>query len=310
MSIEIVLGQMFCIFIMVLIGYYLYKISKLDEHTSKHISFIVTNACNPAVLLNAALTNTLKIGMREFALGMAVSIGLYLLLILIGSILPKLLRVEKETAFAYQMMTIYANTGFIGIPLVAAVLPDALFYVTLNNIAYNIFFYTHGIFVIEKEATQKKSKEEKNFIKSFVNMGTISSVLALFFYIFPPHLPSIVSELFQYVGRATTFLSMLVMGVSLGKMGIRNLFRGKIVVYLFTFLRLLVVPIAFIMVMKLFLHNELLVGGNAFMLAVPAGSMPLIIAQQNDVDTEVLSRGIILSTICSIITIPIVVSFL
>ncbi len=62
--------------------------------------------------------------------------------------------------------------------------------------------------------------------------------------------------------------------------------------------------------MKIFFHNELLIGGNAFMLAVPAGSMPLIIAQQNDMDTEILSRGIILSTIFSIITIPIVTLFL
>lgn len=310
MSIEVVFQQMLVIFIMVLIGYYLYKISKLDEHSSKHISAIVSNVCNPAVLMNAALTNTMQIGVKEFISGISVSVALYIALILVSFIVPKILRVEKGTEFAYKMMVIYANTGFIGIPLVAAVLPDALFYVTLNNITYNIFFYTHGIFVVEKAAAQKKIGERQSFLKSFINIGTVSSLISLLLYIFPVNMPIILDETFDYVGRATTFLSMLVMGVSLGKMGIKNLFIGKKIMYVFIFIRLLVIPIGLISVMKIFFHNELLIGGNAFMLAVPAGSMPLIIAQQNDMDTEILSRGIILSTIFSIVTIPIVTLFI
>ena len=309
MSIEIVFQQMLVIFIMILIGYYLYKASKLDEHSSKHISAIVSNVCNPAVIINAALTNTMQIGIIEFISGISVSVALYIALILISFVIPKILRVEKGTEFAYKMMIIYANTGFIGIPLVAAVLPDALFYVTLNNITYNIFFYTHGMFVVEKVAAQKKTGEKQSFLKSFINVGTVSSLISLFLYIFPVDMPTVLDETFHYVGRATTFLSMLVVGVSLGKMGIKNLFIGKKIMYVFTFIRLLVIPIVLIFVMKLFFYDELLIGGNAFMLAVPAGSMPLIIAQQNDMDTEILSRGIILSTIFSIITIPIVTLF-
>ncbi|MGN0466241.1 MAG: AEC family transporter [Lachnospiraceae bacterium] len=306
MSIEIVFQQMIVIFIMVLIGYYLYRTSKLDEHSSKHISAIVSNVCNPVVIVNAALTNTIEIGIQEFFSGIVVSFSLYIVLILISFIIPKLLRVEKGTEFAYQMMAIYANTGFIGIPLVSAILPDALFYVTLNNIAYNIFFYTHGVFVIEKAASEKKTGQKQSFLKSFINMGTVSGVIALFLYIFPADVPTVLDETFHYVGRSTTFLSMLVMGVALGKMGMKNLFIRKKVVYIFMFIRLLVIPIGLTLIMKLFFDNELLVGANAFMLAVPAGNMPLIIAQQNDMDTEILSRGIILSTIFSIITIPIV----
>lgn len=301
---------MLVIFIMVLIGYYLYKKSKLDEHSSSHISAIVSNVCNPAVLINAALTNTMQIGMKEFILGILVSSGLYITLILISMVIPKILRVEKGTEFAYKMMVIYANTGFIGIPLVAAVLPDALFYVTLNNIAYSIFFYTHGIFVMEKAVAKKKTEQRQSFLKSLINVGTISSLIALFLYIFPVDFPTVIDETANYVGRATTFLSMLVIGVSLGKMGIKNLFIGKKVIYIFTVIRLLVIPIGLIFVMKILFHDELLIGGNAFMLAVPAGSLPLMIAQQNDMDTEILSRGIILSTIFSIVTIPIVTLFL
>lgn len=42
------------------------------------------------------------------------------------------------------------------------------------------------------------------------------------------------------------------------------------------------------------------------MLAVPAGNLPLIVAQQNDLDTEELAKGIILSTVLSAVTIPMV----
>lgn len=310
MSIEVVFQQMLVIFIMVLIGYYLYRISKLDEHSSAHISAIVSNVCNPAVLINAALTNTMQIGMREFFFGILVSSSLYIALILISMVIPKILRVEKGTEFAYKMMTVYANTGFIGLPLVAAVLPDALFYVTINNIVYSLFFYTHGIFVMEKAATKKKTGQRQSFLKSLINVGTVSSLISLLLYVFPVDLPTVIDETVNYVGRATTFLSMLVIGVSLGKMGIKNLFTGKKVIYIFAIIRLLVVPIGLILVMKMIFNDALLIGGNAFMLAVPAGSLPLMIAQQKDMDTEILSRGIILSTILSIITIPIVTLFL
>lgn len=314
MSVEIIFQQMTMICIMVLIGYFLYNISDLDEHSSKHISSLVSNVCNPAVLIYAALTNTMEIGKEEFLSGMLLSMTLYVVLIAISFVVPHLLRVERKSKFAYQMMVVYANTGFIGIPLVSAVLPDALFYVTLNNISYSIFFYTHGVYMIKKVAMEQRGEAESDTslaksLKSVINIGTVTSILALFLYLFPIHMPTVISDTLNYAGRSTTFLSMLVIGVSLGQMGLKNLFVCKKVLYVFIAIRLIVIPIVLIFIIKMLIDDELLVGATSFMLSVPAGNLPLMVAQQNDVKTDTLARGIILSTIFSIVTIPIVMLF-
>lgn len=310
MSISVVFEQMIIIFILILTGVLLYKKNMLSESTSKQLSGLIVNVTNPAVLICSAFEEGPKASLAELGTGLFVFLAAYAVLILLAYLIPLLMKVPAHARYSYQMLTIFGNVGFIGIPLASAVLGSAsLIFVSLSNLVYNILVYTLGYSILKKAAIKqgvyKSAEIEDNIFHKIVNAGTISAVLTIVFYLGDFHVPVVISSSISYAGRATTLLSMLVLGVSVAQMAPRDIFSHP-KLYLFTVIRQILVPIAFTLLLGLFVSNPLILNACALMLAVPAGNMPLMLSKQLNVEEATISQGIILTTIFSLVTIPIV----
>ena len=133
-------------------------------------------------------------------------------------------------------------------------------------------------------------------------------MLTIFFYLGDFKVPAIISSTLTYAGRTTTFLSMLVLGISVAQMAPKDIFSHP-KLYAFTLIRQILLPIGFTLILGLFLGEPLILNTAALMLAVPAGNMPLMLSKQLHVDESTISQGIILTTILSLITIPLVTLF-
>jgi predicted permease len=79
--------------------------------------------------------------------------------------------------------------------------------------------------------------------------------------------------------------------------------------YVFVVLRQILVPIMLIFILRPFIENELILHTVAVMSAMPAANLPLMMAKQFGVKEDMISAGIILTTVASIITIPAVMYF-
>ena len=62
--------------------------------------------------------------------------------------------------------------------------------------------------------------------------------------------------------------------------------------------------------MQRFIDNKLILNTMLLMAAVPAANMPLMLAKQMDMDSDSISQGIILTTILSLVTVPLACLFL
>lgn len=109
----------------------------------------------------------------------------------------------------------------------------------------------------------------------------------------------------QYLGNAAIPLSMIITGVSLAKMPLIEVFKD-IKMYQFTFLKMLVIPVIAAFVVRLFHLNPVLSGIMVLMFGMPNGSMAVMMAIDYGLDSSICSRGIVLTTLLSIITLPIV----
>ena len=123
------------------------------------------------------------------------------------------------------------------------------------------------------------------------------------------HVPTVISSALSYTGRATTLLSMLVLGVSVAQIAPKEIFSHP-KLYLFTLLRQILVPIGCILFMGSLIDNRLILNTMLLMVAVPAANMPLMLAKQLDMETDSISQGIILTTILSLVTVPVACLFL
>ncbi|MDE7358810.1 MAG: AEC family transporter [Lachnospiraceae bacterium] len=336
MSITIVLQQMVIIFILIGIGMILYRRKIISEEGSKQISGLIINVTNPALLICSALDDGPKASLRELGTALAVYAGIFALLIAVSFLLPYILRVPKNLHYAYQMLTVFGNVGFIGIPLASAVIgSESLIFVSIFNLLFNLLIYTFGISLLQRAAAGQahdsasssagQAKDDaalpaeharrkavlpaQNRLQKLVNAGTISAAVTIIFYLGNFPVPVILSSALSYTGRATTLLSMLVLGVSVAQMAPKDIFSHP-KLYAFTLLRQILVPIGCMLLMRGVVDNKLILNTMLLMVAVPAANMPLMLARQMDMETEAISQGIILTTVLSLVTVPLACLFL
>ena len=241
-----------------------------------------------------------------------------MILIALSFLIPYILGVPKKLHYAYQMLTIFGNVGFIGIPLASAVLgSESLIFVSIFNMLFNLLIYTLGMSMLEKAASLQAAEGEispagrhtSGRLQKLVNAGTISAAVTILCYLGDFQVPVILSSTLTYMGRATTLLSMLVLGVSVAQMAPKDIFSHP-KLYVFTLLRQILVPIGCVLLMRGLIDNKLILNTMLLMVAVPAANMPLMFAKQMDMETESISQGIILTTVLSLVTVPAACLFL
>ena len=235
----------------------------------------------------------------------AIAFIIFFLLLLVGNVMGRILRAPKDQWNYYCLMTMFGNVGFIGIPLGTAILGNqCLIYIAVFNFMFYIYIYTYGIYLLTK---QKGTKEKMN-PRVFLNPGTVAAFLTVLIFFLKIPVPTVAAESLDYMGRATVFLAIFVIGTSLAQVSVKEILK-EYRLYIFIAIRFILIPIITALVMRMITDDMLILGITVIMTAVPAGNMPLMFAKERDLDADIISKGIILSTVLSLVTIPIVTLF-
>lgn len=307
MSMALVFQQMLVIFVLLAVGFYMFRSGRLSEKASSDLSGLITKVCNPALMICSAFDRSNTATNRDLIFAAAAAVVCYVFLILLGCILPLFLRVRKGDFKFYHMLTVYGNIGFIGIPVISALLgPSSLIYLSIFILVFNLLIYTHGMQVMAIGVAGEKPGFRW---KRMLNAGTVSGVLTILIFLLKLPVPMVIENSLEYMGRCTTFLSMVVLGGSLAQMPLKELF-GDVRMYVFTAIRFLGVPILMAVVLKPFIENETILGIIVLTLALPVANMPLMMAKQYEMDSSLLAKGIVLTTLLSLVTVTIAASFL
>ena len=263
MSITVVIQQMVIIFILIAVGMFLYRKEMLSETTTRQMSGLIVNLTNPALLISSALQEGPRMSLQDLGTALAVDLVIYAVLILAGFLIPRILRVPDKYHYAYQMLTIFGNVGFIGIPLASAVLgTECLIFVSIYNLLYVLLIYTFGISLLQRAAAKQAdsgvspqdsagAQTDALSWKKMINAGTISAAVAIILYLGDIPAPAILSSTLDYIGQTTTLLSMLVLGVSVAQMALRDIFcHPKL--YWFVLLRQILLPVVCVLLLRPF----------------------------------------------------------
>ena len=296
----LLLQQMIVLFLLMLIGYFMRKKEIMRADTTRFLSWLVVHVANPALFLSGSISRTEPVSFGDLGLCLGIAVLMFLGLILVALAVIPLFHVEKKSAGTYRVMMIFSNIGFMGFPVIRAVYgSDALLYASLFLIPYNLLLYTYGI------QEMRGAKGEKTGVswKKIVNAGVISCLLSLVVAAFQIPTPDFVETTISSLSGLTAPLSMMVIGASMVDMDVKELFAdGKLL--LFSLLKLLVLPVAGVLLIGIFVKNEMLLGVCLVMLSTPVGSMTAMLAQQYGGDYELDSRGVALTTLLSVVTMP------
>lgn len=286
---------MIVFFLIMLLGYYMARKDIFDDKTCKNISWMVINICSPALIITGAFGQE-AMEKKTLLLVLGLAICIYLVLILLGLGMPVLLR--DKTNKMYCLMTIFGNIGFIGYPILYAMYgSEPLLYVTIFNILYNLLMYTYGIVMISGERFTRSD------LKKMCNAGIIACLLEIILYLGQISLPDFLEQTLDTLSVMTGPLSMMVIGASFAALSLKELF-ADVRLWVFSLLRMFVIPLALMLVVKRFITDEVLLGTCLVMLGVPVGSMTVMLAQQYNGNVQMTSKGIAMTTAMSVVTLP------
>lgn len=307
MNTFIVIQQMLVLFALMVVGYACYKGTWLDKNAYGKLSKIVVNVMNPMLIINGVLNKDTGNDYRKVLVNLAL-VGIYfVLLIALSFLIVKILKIRKPLESLYRLMLIFSNVGFIAIPVISSVYGDGVvLYIAFYILGYNFLLYTYGLHLVEvsMEGNEKKKEKGKAF-KKIMNSGVIACLVAILIFATGIRVPSSIEAFVSYLGEPVIPLSMILIGASMAQQDLRRLFTD-VKIYLFLLIRLLVIPIAAVLTVKGFHLDAQIAGTFILMLAMPVGSIVVLLAADQGADETCCIKGSILSTIFSVITIPIV----
>ncbi len=231
-----------------------------------------------------------------------IAAGMFLIFIILGTFLSHFFTKDSEQLKIYQLMFVFSNLGFIGIPVVNSILGSSyIVYVSEFTLIYTLVFYTYGIAVLD-------GKFDKSSLRSMINPGTVFGLLAILVIVAHIHLPGFILTSISYLGNVTTPLALMSVGYMLAASDAKRIF-GNSKIYMFSFIKLLVIPMALLFVLKLLPIDAELIPLCMIMFGMPVGNMPLMLAAQKGIDSEECASAILLSTVFCVITIPVLLAF-
>lgn len=303
MDIFVIFETMLKLFLMLVLGFVLLKCHIFDEHTNKKISALIVSCTSPFLIISS-ISGVESDDKGIVFLLMGIGVVMYLGFIVLGKIFNRIFPFPQKDWPVYECMVVFGNTGFMGYPVLISVFGDAsVFYASLLHMAFNLFIYTYAIMCLTK-----KDGEKFHFNpRLLVTPGIILLFVAVIIYVFDITLPSVVMDTIDSVGSLTSPLSMMMIGSSLALYPIKESLTDWRS-YLFAGVRLLLIPFITMIICRLLNVDPYFANIAIVTNAMPVASMVLMMATQYNANKEIVTRNIIVSTLLSVVTIPVVVA--
>lgn len=295
----IILQQTLTMLFLMAVGLVLAKIGMIDNEMSRRLGKLLVSCIIPCVAVRSFMVPMMDNGLTM--LGFSALAGLVSLAISMGISYILFARRQCELDFA----SAFSNAGFVGIPLVTATIGEhAAFYIAPMISFLNIFQWTYGEWLLIGDRSKVQLKTV------LLNPVLIATVIGIVIYGGQIPIPGIVENSIEMLVDTNTPLAMLVLGSYLAKVAPRDLVQDKRV-WAGSLTRLVLVPCAMAVIIRIcgLASNEIIV---AIFIAssAPVGANVAIFAQQCSANYN-LSVGLVcLSTLLSVITMPLVFQLL
>ena len=296
MLILILLRQIAIMALLMAVGIYLSRKGFLSPQGTKDLGAILLRIIIPCVIVKSYITTY----SRERLLELALSAGLALVAFILAMGIAYLVYGKRRRIENFA--SAFCNAGFIGIPLAQAVIGDeGVFYMAASVALLNLFQWTYGVYIM---TDRRDSISAKTIAKNPVVIAIVIGI-ALFLSRLP--VPGIVTSTLGYIAGMNTPVAMILMGTYMAKLPWRKLLDKR--AYGCVLLRLVVIPAAVLAVFwALPISNQNVALAAYLAAATPVGANICVFAQQYDCDYEFSVVTVCLSTVLSIVTVPLMVS--
>lgn len=283
------------LFLLIAVGVFARKRSMLTDGAQKGLTDLFINIILPANIVASFHVTPTRELISNAAQILLIAFGVQFFQWGLSKVLYR--RVPHGKQMVVRYATICSNSGFMGNPVVQGIYgAEGLMYASLFLIPVRIFMWSAGLSLFT--VTSRRDLVKKLLLHPCIIAVYLGIALMLVGYRIPPFLNEGIASL----SACTTALAMILIGSILADVSLRALVDRLMLYY--SAVRLLLIPLAVLLVLRLFHVSPLLTGIAVLLAGMPAGSTTAILAMQYGCDASYASRCVLFTTLLSLVTLP------
>ena len=291
---------MVILFTIVVLGYALCKLGYMGDKFDQKLSSIVIDVTCPALILSSVMGAELPDRSLILPL-LGISFLTYILLLVYGFWVPRFVSKSRDEQGMIGFALMFANVGFIGYPIVSAIFgPKAVFYAALLNIPNTFFIFTAGVMLVKGEHNMKSLSAKVLF-----SPAMIAAFVAALMVAFGVRTPDIIARPVTMVGNITIPAALMVIGSSMARLPLKEII-GSPKVYVASLLRLVVVPLSVYFLFRFCGVSDVINNINTVIIAMPVASYGTMFCMKYGRNPSLMTEMTFITTLGSILTIPLI----
>lgn len=296
-----IVTQMLMIFGIVLVGLASAKRNLWAGELDRKLSVFILNVSMPALILASVMGRDLVFEPSELLTLGLVAVVNYVILIGLACLIPQIWHVNRSRQGLARFMLAFGNVSFIGYPVCDAVFgPKAVFCASVLNIPFNLLIFTIGVSFINGGKARSAFSPKLVF-----SPCVVASLIAVSIALMGISVPEPVGQWFHLLGDLTTPCALLIIGSSLSHIPVRDMLGNRFA-YAISLLRLIVLPLVVGVVLRLLGVDHFVANVAVVLSAMPIATNGIMLCLQYGKDERVMTQGLFLSTLFSVVTIPLI----
>ncbi len=295
------------LFAMVILGYVAGKLGYLGGDFDRQLSRLVINITCPALIMSSAMTGQMPD--RQYILPLLlISVVTYVVLTTVAFVLPRYLTRDKGDEGAVGFALMFGNVGFMGYPVVASIYGhEAVFYAAVLNVVNTFAVFTVGTVLITGKGEVEGCRFQKKVLYSTPMLAAYLTMLVVALEI--NNIPEFVSMPLTMIGNITVPAALLIIGSSMSTLSLRTML-GSATVYATTAFRLVLLPVALYFLCGALGFSTYVVNINTVVIGMPVATYGTILCLKYGKDTTMITEVTFITTLLSMVSIPLLVALL
>ena len=291
-----VAGQVATLFIMMAVGYCLKKLKKITVEMQKQIMFILLYIVSPCLIVNAMQIERSMDAAKSMLITAGGCVLYFVICVALNGFFFK--KREPDTRDVLRFSTIYPNCAFMGFPLIRAVLGDgSMVYASVFLIIFQLIHWTHGVVLMG-------GRKAASIKAVLVNPGTFGFVFGILLFALNVKMPWPIGNACRMVSEINTPLAMFVIGAQMADADLLKLFKMKNL-YAAGALKLIVFPAIAAAILYPLNLSPIVYCTVVILAATPSAGVTAMFAQQFERDEITGASAVSLTTLLSIVTLPV-----
>ena len=294
----ITLEQVSILFLLIFVGFAGVKAKIIQPESRKVFSSFLVSVVMPMVILNSYMSEFDPDVLSNLIWSFIFST----IVMVLGFIITFLLTMKSKSKniAILRFGSMFSNSVYMGFPLIQAMFgTEGMLYTSAFVTMFNVFVWTIGYVVVSGKPFGKE------VVKNVVTNPVLIAIgVGLVIYLGRIPIPEIVKQPISLIANMNTSLSMIIIGMVIASSNMKKIITNK-EVWILLLRRLIIIPALCFALFYVFGISGMVANVVLILQACPTAAITSVFAIQFHHDENLAAGAVVLTTLCSIVTLPI-----